>query len=43
MIEPRYSGREPAPILDPYKDQLALWLKADSDRGKRPARHQSHV
>lgn len=36
MIEPRYSRREPAAsILDPYKDQLALWLKADSHRGKR--------
>lgn len=36
MVEPRYQRRAPASsILDPYKEQLNLWLKADAHRGKR--------
>ncbi len=39
MVEPRYPKREStASILDPYKEQLALWLKADAYRGKRDRR-----
>lgn len=39
MVEPRYPKRAAAPsILDPYKEQLELWLKADSHRGKRDRR-----
>ena len=36
MVEPRYPQRAPAPsLLDPYREQLANWLKTDSYRGKR--------
>lgn len=37
--EPRYAKRQAGPsVLDPYKEQLATWLKADSLRGKRDRR-----
>ena len=36
MVEPRYQRRGPTTsILDPYKEQLNAWLKADAHRGKR--------
>ena len=36
MVEPRYPKRATVPsVLDPYKEQLATWLKADSHRNKR--------
>lgn len=39
MVEPRYPRRKPSPgVLDPYKDQLATWLKADSHRNRRERR-----
>lgn len=39
MVEPRYPKRKSASsILDPYKEQLANWLKADSHRPKREHR-----
>lgn len=39
MVEPRYPKRvAAASILDPYKEQLANWLKADSHRPKRERR-----
>jgi transposase len=39
MVEPKYTKRAPvASILDPYKEQLRLWLKADLHRGKRERR-----
>ncbi len=39
MVEPRYPKRADMPsILDPYKDQLTNWLKADAHRGKRERR-----
>lgn len=39
MVEPRYPKRVDLPsILDPYKDQLTTWLKADAHRGKRERR-----
>lgn len=39
MAEPKYPKRAGAPsILDPYKEQLGLWLKADAHRGKRDRR-----
>ena len=39
MVEPRYPKRVgAASILDPYKEQLAIWLKADAHRGKRDRR-----
>lgn len=39
MTEPRYPQRAKAPsVLDPYKDQLSTWLKADSHRNKRERR-----
>lgn len=39
MREPSYSKRAGGPsILDPYKEQLETWLKADSHRGKRDRR-----
>jgi len=39
MVEPRYPKRADMPsILDPYKDQLTTWLKADAHRGKRERR-----
>ena len=39
MVLPQYPLRQAAPsVLDPYKEQLALWLKADSHRNKRERR-----
>jgi transposase len=39
MVEPRYPKRvATASILDPYKEQLATWLKADSQRPRRERR-----
>ena len=39
MVEPRYPQRVSGPsILDPYKEQLSQWLKADSHRSKRDRR-----
>jgi len=39
MVEPTYPQRVATPsLLDPYKDQLAGWLKTDSYRGKRERR-----
>ena len=39
MVEPTYPQRVSGPgLLDPFKDQLAGWLKTDSYRGKRERR-----
>lgn len=39
LREPRYPKRKAGPgVLDPYKERLATWLKADSLRGKRERR-----
>ena len=38
VVEPFYSPRPAASVLDPYKDQLIAWLKADSHRPKRDRR-----
>lgn len=39
MVEPRYPRRAAtSSILDPYKEQLDSWLKADSHRSKRERR-----
>ena len=39
MLEPAYPQRAAAPsLLDPYREQLAAWLKTDSYRGKRERR-----
>ena len=39
LNQPRYPQRAPAPsLLDPYREQLANWLKTDSYRGKRERR-----
>ncbi len=39
MRAPRYPKRVASPtLLDPYKEHLGLWLKADSHRGKRDRR-----
>lgn len=39
MVQPTYPKRVSSPgLLDPYKEHLALWLKADSHRGKRERR-----
>ena len=39
MVEPKYPKRVTVKsILDPYKEQLINWLKADSHRGKRDRR-----
>ncbi len=44
MVEPRYRRRVPSTsILDPYKEQLILWLKADSHRGKRDRRTTKQI
>lgn len=32
VVEPQYPEREVHSILDPYKEQLATWLRADSHR-----------
>ena len=39
MAEPRYAKRQSATgLLDPYKEQLTQWLKADAHRSKRERR-----
>jgi len=39
MVEPTYPQRAAVPsLLDPYREQLSSWLKADSYRGKRERR-----
>ena len=39
MVQPTYPKRASSPgLLDPYKEHLRLWLKADSQRGKRERR-----
>ncbi len=38
MTEPEYPKRTSPSRLDPYKEQLARWLKADSHRPKRDRR-----
>ena len=39
MVEPHYPVRQSAAsVLDPYKEQLVTWLKADSQRNKRERR-----
>ncbi|GCL48376.1 transposase, putative [Microcystis aeruginosa NIES-3787] len=39
MVEPVYPKRVAAQrVIDPYKEQLQLWIKADSHRGKRERR-----
>ena len=39
MVLPQYPLRQAAlSVLDPYKEQLVLWLKADSHRNKRERR-----
>ena len=39
MVEPRYPKRtRPPSVLDPFKEQLSTWLKADSHRNKRERR-----
>ena len=39
MVEPVYPVRAAAPSqVDPYKEHLQLWIKADSQRGKRERR-----
>ena len=35
MVEPQYPVRQAVPsVLEPYKEQLMTWLKADSHRNK---------
>ena len=44
MVEPRYRRRVPSTsILEPYKEQLVLWLKADAHRGKRDRRTTKQI
>ena len=39
MVEPKYPVRQAAAsVLEPYKEQLVTWLKADSHRNKRERR-----
>lgn len=38
MREPAYPRRTAASILDPYKEQLATWLRTDSHRPRRDRR-----
>jgi hypothetical protein len=38
MTEPKYPARVVPSILDPYKEQLADWLRTDSHRPKRGRR-----
>ena len=39
MVEPKYPPRVASSrLLDPFQDQLNLWLKADAQRGKRDRR-----
>ena len=44
VTEPRYPKRVPAKsILEPYKEQMILWLKADMHRGKRDRRTTKEI
>ncbi len=44
MVEPRYRRRVPSTsILEPYKEQLVLWLKADAHRNKRDRRTTKQI
>jgi len=44
VTEPRYPKRVPAKsILEPFKEQLILWLKADQHRGKRDRRTTKEI
>ena len=44
MVEPKYRRRMPSvSILEPYKEQLVLWLKADAHRGKRDRRTTKQI
>ena len=44
MVEPKYRRRVPSvSILEPYKEQLVLWLKADAHRGKRDRRTTKQI
>ena len=44
VTEPRYPKRVPAKsILEPFKEQLILWLKADMHRGKRDRRTTKEI
>ncbi|WP_431310404.1 hypothetical protein [Limnohabitans lacus] len=44
MVEPRYRRRVPSTsILEPYKEQLVLWLKADVHRNKRDRRTTKQI
>jgi DNA replication protein DnaC len=38
MREPAYPSRTVPNMLDPYKEQLVIWLRADSRRPKRDRR-----
>jgi transposase len=38
VVEPKYPARVSPSILDPYKEQLATWLRTDSHRPKRDRR-----
>ena len=38
VVEPMYPARVSPSILDPYRDQLAAWLRTDSHRPKRDRR-----
>jgi transcriptional regulator with XRE-family HTH domain len=44
VTEPRYPKRVPAKsILEPFKEQMNLWLKADLHRGKRDRRTTKEI
>ena len=44
VTEPRYPKRVPAKsILEPFKEQMILWLKADQHRGKRDRRTTKEI
>ncbi len=44
VTEPRYPKRVPAKsILEPFKEQMILWLKADLHRGKRDRRTTKEI
>ncbi len=44
VTEPRYPKRVPAKsILEPFKEQMILWLKADMHRGKRDRRTTKEI
>lgn len=38
VVEPQYKKREVKSVVDPWSEQLAQWLKADSHRPKRDRR-----